>query len=137
MTTTLGYMGLIPFIFLPLLYGYSVNDYSFHFLMTFLVYSGGIAIFMAGAVWGRCVDSKQPKSLPLVASNVITLVVIGLGLLAYHSPVVLLIGIGLAHGFNLMFEPKRDNPSYQTLRVILTSVVLASHLVMLGLFVLT
>ncbi|PMG00631.1 hypothetical protein BCV02_03655 [Vibrio breoganii] len=101
------------------------------------MYSAGIALFMAGAVWGRSVDSKQPDSLPLVASNAITLVVIGLGLLAYHSPVTLLIGIGLAHGFNLLFEPKRDNPSYQKLRVVLTSVVLTSHLVMLGLFVLT
>ncbi|MEZ9630161.1 DUF3429 domain-containing protein [Vibrio breoganii] len=137
MTTILGYMGLIPFVFLPLLYGFSANGSSFHFLMTFLVYSAGIALFMAGAVWGRSVDSKEPDSLPLVASNAITLVVIGLGLLAYHSPVALLIGIGLAHGFNLLFEPKRENPSYQKLRVVLTSVVLTSHLVMLGLFVLT
>ncbi|ANO35210.1 hypothetical protein A6E01_18740 [Vibrio breoganii] len=137
MTTILGYMGLIPFIFLPLLFGFSAEGSSFHFLMPFLMYSAGIALFMAGAVWGRCVDAKAPDSLPLVASNVISLVVIGLGLLAYHSPVALLIGIGLAHGFNLLFEPKRENPSYQKLRVVLTSVVLTSHLVMLGLFVLT
>ena len=137
MITILGYMGLIPFVFLPLLYGFSASTYSFHFLMTFSVYSAGIAIFMAGAVWGRSVDSKQPAPLPLVASNIITLVVIGLGLLAYHNPTILLIGLGLAHGFNLFFEPKRDNPSYQNLRVVLTSVVLTCHLVMLGLFVLT
>ncbi|WP_133150973.1 hypothetical protein [Vibrio breoganii] len=48
MTTILGYMGLIPFVFLPLLYGFSAGGSSFHFLMTFLVYSAGIALFMAG-----------------------------------------------------------------------------------------
>ncbi|GEM79111.1 DUF3429 domain-containing protein [Vibrio superstes] len=131
----LGYMGLVPFILLPVLFGLTHSQASFHFIMSFLIYSAGIALFMAGAVWGRCVDRTVPEKRSLVASNVITLGVIALGLFVFYSPMVLLIGIGLAHGLNLYFEPKRDHPRYLKLRFILTGVVLTAHLCMLALIV--
>ncbi len=135
MTYILGYMGLIPFILLPIFLAFAGSFGAFHTLITFVGYSAGIAIFMAGANWGRTVDEENPSKLILATSNLITLGVIGLCLFAFYSFPALIVGIGIAHGLNLVFEAKREHPRYQKLRVILTSVVLVSHLVMLALLV--
>ncbi|GAM61014.1 hypothetical protein JCM19232_3956 [Vibrio ishigakensis] len=108
---------------------------AFHILTSFVGYSAGIAIFMAGANWGRTVDMDEPSKLVLATSNLITLAVIGLCLFVFYSFPALIIGIGIAHGLNLVFEAKRENAKYQKLRIILTTVVLVSHLAMLALLV--
>ncbi len=135
MIYVLDYMGLIPFILLPLAMAVVGGFGAFHILISFVGYSAGIAIFMAGANWGRTVDMDEPSKLVLATSNLITLAVIGLCLFVFYSFPALIIGIGIAHGLNLVFEAKRENAKYQKLRIILTTVVLVSHLAMLALLV--
>ncbi|WP_082030199.1 DUF3429 domain-containing protein [Vibrio renipiscarius] len=148
MIKILGFMGLIPFIALPIM-AYLAQDSSppfagyhalvaIHLMYVFLIYSAIIAVFMAGAIWGRTVEQPSPRWVPLLFSNVLALFVLFLALFVTDSALLLIAGLILAHCMNLLFEPfcspqedKRlqdDKTSYLKLRTILTTVVISSHL---------
>ncbi len=130
MRNTLGYMGLIPFIILPVAVLMLDNMSRGMAMYGYFAYSAGIAIFMAGALWGRVVDRDKSNSTVLVMSNLITLFVIALSTVSFHNFTVLTLGLILAHGFNYLFEPRKENAAYIKLRSILTSVVITSHMLM-------
>ncbi|EGU41463.1 hypothetical protein VII00023_06397 [Vibrio ichthyoenteri ATCC 700023] len=141
MVNILGFMGLIPFVSIPImiwilqdqgsLSGYDITNTKTHLLYLFTLYSGGIALFMAGAIWGRTVNTNPTKALPLVASNIIALFVIALGLLLVDSIWFVIVGLMLAHGLNWVFEPRQLHPNaerhYVSLRSVLTSIVTLCH----------
>lgn len=130
MRNILGYMGLIPFIILPIAV-LVLDDMSRGMAMYgYFAYSAGIAIFMAGALWGRVVDKDRTNNTVLLMSNLITLFVIALSTVSFHNFTVLTLGLILAHGFNYLFEPRNDNIAYIKLRTILTGVVISSHVLM-------
>ncbi|MDR9826799.1 DUF3429 domain-containing protein [Vibrio sp. FNV 38] len=130
MKNTLGYMGLIPFTLLPIAVLLLSDMNRGLAIYSYFAYSAGIAIFMAGTIWGRVVDDEHPSSAVLLMSNLITLFVIVLSTVSFHNFTVLSIGLLLAHGFNYLFEPNKSNLSYQKLRKILTTVVISSHCIM-------
>ncbi|GAM54155.1 hypothetical protein JCM19231_3675 [Vibrio ishigakensis] len=88
---------------------------AFHILISFVGYSAGIAIFMAGANWGRTVDMDEPSKLVLATSNLITLAVIGLCLFVFYSFPALIVGIGIAHGLNLSSKPSEKTLNIRNL----------------------
>nr|WP_159063716.1 DUF3429 domain-containing protein [Thaumasiovibrio occultus] len=130
MKTILGYLGLVPFIVLAALTVWSPLTQQSDWVFIFSVYSAGIAIFMAGTLWGRVVDSDSTPVL--LMSNIITLVIIGLLIVATGNQPLMLAGLTACHIANLACEPNKGNRPYFRLHLILTSVVVLSHLAILG-----
>ncbi|MGL6260321.1 DUF3429 domain-containing protein [Vibrio sp. WXL103] len=129
MKTLLGYMGLVPFLLLPIVILVSHGAASLAYLYTFFIYSGAIAIFMAGANWGRVVTLETEHKSVLLMSNLVTLFVIALSIFSPHNPVLVLIGLIVAHIANLVCEPKLDQEAYMKMRYLLTTGVVLSHCV--------
>ncbi len=135
MIRKLGYLGLIPFIALPLflmlpLSRFGVSDPLI--IRAFTLYSICIAAFMAGTLWGREIDRNAPKQYVLLVSNAVALCVITLALIADTNIYGALIGLTLAHLLNFFCERYKQHERYFLLRKRLTSVVVVCHATMLA-----
>lgn len=123
----LGYAGLIPFVLIGLAVSIGIEGSG----ELFKLYSVLILAFMAGGCWG--VEQANPEKI----DNTLLVLSIGAflwGTIAYFLPInvaVLMLVVGfillLWIEANPLFKSSYDE-SYKKLRLILTSVVLAMHI---------
>lgn len=131
MIKKLGYVGLIPFLVLPLLLLAPNLVTPSLTVKLFTAYSVCIAAFMAGTLWGREVDKPCAKPYMLMVSNGIVLCTIAFALIAEVKIVGAILGLMLTHLMNFISERKRRNQRYYHLRKVLTIVVIACHALMI------
>ncbi|WP_181902135.1 DUF3429 domain-containing protein [Thalassotalea euphylliae] len=149
---SLGYLGLIPFVFTLILTSVGITLPAISPVQLFIAYSACILSFLAGTLWlnGEAITTgatAQGKTQELatgnqvtnksasIFSNVITLLAFACLLL----PTPIAIG-GLAIGFCLLlvlefkWQLFTGKPAgYKMLRVVLTAVVVSCHVAMFGL----
>ncbi|WP_087017422.1 DUF3429 domain-containing protein [Thaumasiovibrio subtropicus] len=134
-STKLGYAGLIPFIAFTGLAFFSHGQWpgqTIAFPITsFILYSGVIAAFMAGTLWGRDIEQKKPRAS--LASNGLALLAFTALLLPTAQTAIALAILALVHLGNWWVERELISPcnAYLRLRITLTSVVVGTHLLML------
>lgn len=124
----LGYLGLLPFLFLvfwPLLLGSSSSA-----IETFTFYSLGILAFMAGTLW-----RAGEQSLTHALMSVIC--IIPFLSFAFLSFSYILIYLSICYPLVLVFEKKMSvwkehHHDYKKMRHVLTSVVFVCHLFMIA-----
>ncbi|GAB2662589.1 DUF3429 domain-containing protein [Vibrio panuliri] len=131
MIKKLGYMGLVPFVVLPLML--LTPQYVTPSLTTklFTMYSVCIASFMAGTLWGREVDKPSAKPYMLMVSNGIVLCALAFALIADFKIIGAIMGLMLTHLINFISERKRGDQRYYHLRKVLTAVVIICHALMI------
>lgn len=128
----LGYAGLIPFIVLPLIALADMNNYFYSF-QHFVQYSAIILSFFGGIHWYDALQHNRVNHQLYVA--MVPSITGWLSLLLLDGSVLLgalscaFIGMLMYDKYTLVME-KRKVIEYTTLRLVLTSVVVISHLVM-------
>lgn len=129
----LGYAGLIPFIGLPLLSLLGIIDKNLAYIY-FVQYSAIILSFFGGIHWFDAITNNNGKQhqllvamLPSIVAWLSLICLTGTWLLCVLS--VAYIGI-LMYDKYVLALPKRLLFEYISLRVILTSVVVLTHLAM-------
>ncbi|MGB3726200.1 MAG: DUF3429 domain-containing protein [Glaciecola sp.] len=128
----LGYLGLLPFIGIPLLVLLDVlNEYQAY--IYFVQYSAIILSFFGGIHWLDALQNRRNNHqlyiamLPSIVGWLSLIVLEGPALFSALS--VAYIGILMYDKYTLALE-KDILLDYTTLRTILTTVVVASHLIM-------
>lgn len=125
----LGYLGLIPFILVPLLGAFGLMEPG-QALRSFQLYSALILGFMAGVLWPVLyrTKSKNRRALVAVAFPIVSLV--GFTLLAPSHFLVLqaVLFVGLRLFENLAGVDRQYPRGYPALRWQLTSIVVLMHL---------
>lgn len=124
----LGWAGLFPFAFLPLIAALDTAEWLQRLLLTYAVI---ILAFMAGTLWARFLNAAEPGRFRLIASNVLALAAWPSVLLDLHWAAFWLAIVFSAH--LVLDEPWRsgDLPGwYRRLRLYLSGSVI-------GLLVLT
>ncbi len=118
----LGWAGLLPFAFLPLIAAIDTAEWLQRLLLTYAVI---ILAFMAGTLWARLLLADDPGRFRLIASNVLALAAWPAVLLDLHWAAFWLTLVFGAH--LLLDEPWRshDLPGwYRRLRLGLSSSVI-------------
>lgn len=137
---TLGYLGLIPFLFASYLSATSEMLLGLNPISLFIGYSAVILAFLGGSLWGKglgIVDSGLSRAL-LVISNAIALAAwFGLSAGAINH-VVAIAALLLGYALMLCLEYRLSsvlfanlNFSYINLRTQLTAIVLLLHIMVL------
>jgi hypothetical protein len=128
----LGYAGLIPFIVLPLIAFTDMSNYFYSF-QHFVQYSAIILSFFGGIHWYDALQHNRVNHQLYVA--MLPSIVGWLSLLFLDGSVLLgalscaFIGMLMYDKYTLVME-RRKVIEYTTLRLVLTSVVVLSHLAM-------
>ena len=128
----LGYAGLLPFICLPLLVATDIIGYFYSF-QHFVQYSAIILSFFGGIHWYDALQHNRVNHQLYVA--ILPSIIGWLSLLFLDGSVLLgalscaFIGMLMYDKYTLVME-KGKVIEYTTLRLVLTSVVVISHLAM-------
>lgn len=132
----LGHAGLLPFVAAAVMIWYDYNLFSIDTFRAFYIYSIMIFAFLCGTWWGLAF-ATQNTSLALVlwlSSNVLFVIAFLVTILS--APSYALIVMTLAYIALLLAELQfRDIPvdkTYRHMRIILTTVVVASHVSILA-----
>ncbi|MBA5763085.1 DUF3429 domain-containing protein [Vibrio sp. 404] len=135
MIIKLSYLGLLPFLVLPL--GLLTPNLvtPTHLVQIYTMYSVCIAAFMAGTLWGREVEKPSAKPYMLLVTNGITLCVFAFALIAEVRMVGALIGLTLAHLMNFVCERNKSNIRYYKVRKALTIGAVSGHCLLLTLII--
>ena len=129
----LGYLGVIPFIFLsfyPLFLDFP-EGYVFNLLLSF--YGGVILSFLGGMTWGW--EGEAENNLSLIVGILVSLtgfLIIALSnMFLYYSLCLSLLTFIIFYSFELRVSDKMKHQGYRKLRTNLTILVAASYLVCL------
>ena len=135
----LGYLGLLPFLFLT--GGYFFTEAAW-LLQSFIIYSASIASFVAGSMWQPPLQLSKVQANPSPAPAqshfqawMVVLVTLPLPLGVFVSQSVALIWLAMSF-IGLLILQKRLNSwsslskEYQQMRAKITSVVFVCHLFM-------
>lgn len=141
MPIVLGCAGLIPFLLSVLFYAMQRPLLGLSADFVFLSYSVAILNFMAGAIWGRSLSLTDDKLSyrGFLFSNLCALMAWFALLISWVTPVGGLAILGMTYLLVLLWDYSFFNvvyagvsPSYRTLRIGLTAVVVTAHGVMIG-----
>ena len=130
----LGYLGVIPFIFLtfyPLFLGFP-EGYVFNLLLSF--YGGVILSFLGGMTWGW--EGEADNKLSLIVGILVSLtgfLIIALSnMFLYYSLCLSLLTFILYYLFELRVSDRMKFVEYRNLRTNLTILVTISYIVCLA-----
>ena len=130
----LGYLGVIPFIFLtfyPLFLGFP-EGYVFNLLLSF--YGGVILSFLGGMTWGW--EGEADNKLSLIVGILVSLtgfLIIALSnMFLYYSLCLSLLTFILFYLFELRVSDKMNHKGYRNLRTNLTIFVTISYIACLA-----
>ena len=130
----LGYLGVIPFIFLsfyPLILDFP-EGYVFNLLLSF--YGGVILSFLGGMTWGW--EGEADNKLSLIVGILVSLtgfLIIALSnMFLYYSLCLSLLTFILFYLFELRVSEKMKYVKYRNLRANLTILVTISYIVCLA-----
>ena len=131
----LGYLGVIPFIFLsfyPLFFLDFPEGYVFNLLLSF--YGGVILSFLGGMTWGW--EGEDENNLSLIVGILVSLagfLIIALSnMFLYYSLCLSLLTFILFYLFELRVSEKMKQVKYRNLRANLTILVTISYIVCLA-----
>ena len=130
----LGYLGVIPFIFLsfyPLILDFP-EGYVFNLLLSF--YGGVILSFLGGMTWGW--EGEADNKLSLIVGILVSLtgfLIIALSnMFLYYSLCLSLLTFILFYLFELRVSDKMNHKGYRNLRTNLTIFVTISYIACLA-----
>jgi hypothetical protein len=128
----LGYLGLIPFIAMPVFIGLGLIGYAQGF-MSFVQYSAIILSFFGGIHWFDALSENRHDQQVYVA--MLPSIIAWLSLVFLEGSILLMV-LSVSYIAILMYDKytlkmqKETIVQYTTLRVIVTSLVVLSHLLM-------
>ena len=133
--TILGYLGLIPFILLMLHAAFELTLLnSMQVSMAFIQYSAIILSFFGGVHWYQAIT--EPKNPHQLYVAMLPSIIGWLALLIFNIKITLFV-LSVSYLLILMYDkyylslPKNMVISYTKMRLILTTVVIFTHLVMI------
>lgn len=129
---SLGYAGLIPFIFFTWLYLVGLTKVGVDIDFVFICYSAVILSFMAGSLWLQ--RHKDGVIIPSLGSNLLSLLAFFSILQSPQIALTLLtLGYLLLIALEFIYDLFNHRPEgYKKMRIILTTVVVGCHLLMLS-----
>ncbi|WP_411990801.1 DUF3429 domain-containing protein [Agarivorans sp. DSG3-1] len=133
--TFLGYAGLSVFIALCLATLMQIKLFTHSPQQLFVGYSAVILSFLCGSLWAQALNGESHSSKQLIISNLLSVLsFVCLMLNSTSSALILLAGAYIVIYYREWHShpPSRLSPSYQRLRLILTCVVVSTHLLILA-----
>ena len=124
----LGYSGLLPFIFLPLLMllneGNNKNMFEWFFVYSLLIY-----IFLTGSFWSLSIQNNQEPTYPILLFF-LPLFVAAIFSFVFNQEDSLILALLSSFFIAYLYELKTfDHETYyQKMRLILSTVVIVSHI---------
>ncbi|WP_163132235.1 DUF3429 domain-containing protein [Agarivorans sp. Alg241-V36] len=131
----LGYAGLSAFIALALAVAVKLPLLGLPATQVFLYYSVAILCFLSGSLWAQTLNSEASSPAQLYLSNGLTLLGVACLLLNSRSSALVILACAFIYLYYREWHssnPSRLGKSYQAMRLKLTTVVVLSHLVILG-----
>lgn len=132
----LGYAGLIPFL-ITALWAWFDPSHQPWANQLFVYYSAIILSFMAGTLWGRTLHTdiaSHPQAV-FITTNIVAVtawLVLALGFLTIATGVLLLGFVAILWTeLRYLRSTPASYPNYATMRFVLTTIVVACHLLML------
>ena len=124
----LGYSGLLPFIFLPLLMlldeGNNKNMFEWFFVYSLLIY-----IFLTGSFWSLSIQNNKEPTYPILLFF-LPLFVAAIFSFVFNQEDTLILALLSSFFIAYLYELKTFDHEmyYQQMRLILSTVVIISHI---------
>jgi len=131
-----SYLGLLPFIFIPIIVWINPSMPGF-FITSFMLWSQYMAIFLSGTLWAYALMQKKGIIPSVFLFSLSTLVVLTLKVFPINNLIqinIVLITLLLVYEGIYFFEKKliKSEKWYRDLRFFLTFAVRICHLVMIA-----
>ena len=133
--TLLGYSGLSAFVALALAVALEVPLLGLPATQVFLYYSVAILCFLSGSLWAQTLSSEAFTPAQLYLSNALTLLGFACLMLKSSSSALVILASAFIYLYYCEWHsknPSRLGKSYQAMRFRLSTIVVLSHLVVLG-----
>lgn len=132
----LGHAGLLPFVVAAVLIWYDYSLFSIDTFRAFYIYSIMIYAFLCGSWWGMAFGTDNIKQAMILwlSSNILFVIAFLVTILSAPSYALLVMTLGYIALLlaELKFSAIPIDNAYRRMRIVLTTVVVASHLSILA-----